>query len=91
MGLDIPDRPPKCPTPEMAVIRMIDMMLMIDQTKIPIFQLHVMDVPDVPGIVADQCYIICIRHNHREIFPVDCLKFFCGKHDYRLAPDSATI
>jgi hypothetical protein len=75
----------------MAVIWVTDFVLMIDQTKIPIFQLHVMDVPDVPGIVADQGYIICIRHNHRKILPVDCLKFFCGKHDHHLAPGSATI
>jgi len=36
MGLEIPDCPPKCPTPGMAVIEVADMMLMIDQTKVPI-------------------------------------------------------
>lgn len=71
MGLDIPDRPPKCPTPEMAVIRMVDMMLMIDQTKVPIPQFHTVDIPDMPGIVADQSHIICIRHDHCKIIPVD--------------------
>lgn len=71
MGFDIPDCPPKCPAPGMAVIRMIDMMLMIDQTQIPISKLHIMDIPDMPGVVADQRHIIGIRYNHREIFPVD--------------------
>jgi len=71
MGLDIPDCPPKCPAPGMAVIRMVDMMLMIDQTKVPILQLHTVDIPDMPGIVADQSHIICIRHDHRKIIPVD--------------------
>ena len=71
MGLNIPDRPPKCPTPGMAVIRMVDMMLMINQTKIPILQLHTVDIPDMPGIVANQSHIIGIRYNHRKIIPVD--------------------
>lgn len=70
MGLNIPDRPPKCPTPGMAVIRMVDMMLMINQTKIPILQLHTADIPDMPGIIADQRHIIGIRYNHRKILPV---------------------
>ena len=91
MGLDIPDRLPKCSAPGMAVIWVTDFMLMIDQTKTPILQLNIMDVPDMPGVVADQCYIKSVRHNHRKILPVDCLKFFCGKHDYHLAPGSATI
>ena len=91
MGFDIPDRLPKCSAPGMAVIGVTDFVLMIDQTKIPILQLNIVDVPDMPGVVADQCYIICIRHNHRKILSVDCLKFFCGKHDYHLAPGSATI
>ena len=71
MGLNIPDRPPKCPTPGMAVIRMVDLMLMINQTKIPILQLHTVDIPDMPGIVADQGHITGIRHNHRKILSVD--------------------
>ena len=91
MGLDIPDCPPKCHTPGMAMIRMVDMMLMINQTKVSILQLYIMDVPDVPGIVADQSHIICIRYNHRKILPVYCLKFFRAKHDYHLALGSATI
>ena len=91
MGLDIPDRLPKCSASGMAVIWVTDFMLMIDQTKIPILQLNIMDVPDMPGVVANQCYIKSIRHNHRKILPVDYLKFFCGKHDYHLAPGSATI
>ena len=91
MGLDIPDCPPKCPAPGMAVIGVIDFVLMIDQTKIPILQLNSVDVPDMPGVVADQFYIKSVRHNHRKILPVDCLKFLCGKHDYHLAPGSATI
>ena len=71
MGLDIPDRLPKCSAPGMAVIGVTDFVLMIDQTKIPILQLHIMDVPDMPGVVADQCYIKGIRHNHREVLSVD--------------------
>lgn len=71
MELDIPDHPPKCSTPGMAVIGVTDFVLMIYQTKVPIFQLNIMDVPDVPGIVADQGYIKGIRHNHRKILPVD--------------------
>ena len=78
MGLDIPDRLPKCPTQGMAVIWVTDFMLMIDQTEVPILQLNIMDVPDMSGVVADQSHIICICHNHRKIIPVDCLKFFCG-------------
>lgn len=73
MGLDIPDCPPKCPAPGMAMIRMIDMMLMIDQTKVPFNKLHIMDVPDMPGVVADQSHIVGICHNHREIFLIDRL------------------
>ena len=46
-------------------------MLMIDQTKIPILQFHIMDIPDVPRVVADQGYIKGIRHNHRKILSVD--------------------
>ena len=91
MRFDIPDRLPKCSAPGMTVIGVTDFVLMIDQTKIPILQLNIMDVPDMPGVVADQRYIKSIRHNHRKILPVDCLKFFCGKHDYHLAPGSATI
>lgn len=70
MGLDIPDCPPKCPTPGMAVIWVTDFMLMIDQTKIPILQLHTVNVPNMPGIVADQGHIVGIRHNYREVFPI---------------------
>ncbi len=71
MRLDIPDCHLKCPAPGMAVIRVIDMMLMIDQTKIPILQLHIVDIPDMTGVVADQRHIICICHDYREILPVD--------------------
>lgn len=88
MGLDIPDCPPKCPTPGMAVIRVIDMMFMIDQTNVLVGKLYIVDVPNMPGVIADQSHIIRICHNHREIFPVDCLKLFRGKH---AAPGSATI
>ncbi len=71
MGLDIPDCPPKCSAPGVAMIWVTDFVLMIDQTKVPILQLHIVDIPDMPGIVADQCHIIGIRHNHRKILPVD--------------------
>ncbi len=71
MRLDIPDCPPKCPAPGMAVIRVIDMMLMIDQTKVPVGKLHIVDVPDMPGVIANQSHIVGICHNHREIVPVD--------------------
>lgn len=91
MGLDIPDRSPKCPTPGMTVIGVTDVMLVIYQTKIPVFQLHIMDVPDVLCVIADKCHIIGIRNDHSEIFPVDCLQLFRDKHDYHLAPGSATI
>lgn len=73
------------------MIGVIDMVLMIDQTKIPIRVLHIVDVPDMPGVVADQSHIMGICHNHREIFPVDRLQLFRGKHAYHLAPGSATI
>ena len=73
MGLDIPDCPPKCPTPGMAMIRMVDMMLMINQTKVSILQLNIMDVPDMLCVIADQSYVIGIRNDHCEILPVDCL------------------
>lgn len=91
MGLDIPDRPPKCTASGMAVIRMIDFMLVIDQTKVPVRQLHIVDIPNMPGVVADQSHVIGVRHNHREILPVYRLQFFRGKHSHHLAPDSATI
>ena len=71
MRLDIPDRLPKCSTPGMAVIGVTDFVLMIYQTKVPIFQLNIMDIPDMPGVVADQGYIKDIRHNHRKIFSID--------------------
>ncbi len=71
MGLDISDRLSKCPAPGMAVIRVIDVMLMIDQAKVPVGKLHIVDVPDMPGVVADQSHIVGICHNHREILPVD--------------------
>lgn len=71
MGLDIPDCPPKCPASGMTVIGVVDFMLMIDQTKVPILQFHTVDVPNMPGVIADQCHIIGIRHDYREIFPVD--------------------
>ena len=50
MRLDIPDCPPKYPAPGMAVIRVTDMILMIDQTKpsllcaldtVEAFQIHI--------------------------------------------------
>jgi len=71
MGLDIPDCPPKCPAPGMAVIWMADMVLMINQTKVPVGKLHTVDVPDMPGVIADQSHIKRICYNHREIIPVD--------------------
>lgn len=91
MGLDIPDRPPKCTASGVAVIGVIDFMLMIDQTDVPILQLNIMDIPDMSGVVADQGYIKGIRHNHRKILLVDRLQFFRGKHGHHLAPGSATI
>lgn len=91
MGLDIPDRPPKCAASGVAMIRVADFMFVIDQTKIPVLQLHIIDIPDMPGVVADQGHIIGIRHNHREILLVYRLQFFRGKHTHHLAPGSATI
>ena len=91
MGLDIPDCPPKCPAPGMAVIGVTDLMLVIYQTKVPVFQLHIVNVPDVLCVIADQSHVIGIRNDHREIFPVDCLQLFRGKHAYHLVPGSATI
>lgn len=70
MRLDIPDRLPKCSTPGMAVIGVTYFVLMIDHTKVPIFQLNIMDVPDMPGILANQGHIIGILYNHRKILPV---------------------
>lgn len=90
MGLDIPDYPPKCPAPGMAMLGS-DMMLMIDQTKIPILQLHTVDATNMPGVVAHQSHIIGIRHDYRETFPVNRRQFFRGKHDHRLTPGAATI
>ena len=71
MGLDIPDCPPKCAASGVAVIGVTDFVLMIDQTKIPILQLNIMDIPHVPRVIADQSYIKGIRHNHRKILSVD--------------------
>jgi len=71
MRLDIFDCLPQPSASGVAMIRMIDFMLMIDQTKVPILQLHIVDIPDMPGIVADQRHIIAIRNDHREILPVD--------------------
>lgn len=71
MGLDIPDCPPKCSAPGVAMIRVIDMVFMMNQTKIPIRKLHIVNVPDMSGVIADQRHIIGICHNHREILPVD--------------------
>lgn len=73
MGLDVPDRPTKCPAPGMVVIRVIDMVLMIDQTKVPIGKFHIVDIPDVFCVVADQSHIIGIRYDHREILSIYCL------------------
>ena len=73
MGLDIPDCPPKCPAPGMTVIWVTELMLVIYQTKIPVFQLYIVDLPDVPCVIADQSHVIGIRNDHREILPVDCL------------------
>ena len=91
MRLDIPDRLPKCSTPGVAVIGVIDFMLVIDQTKVSARQLHIMDIPDMPGVVADKSHIKGICHNHRKILPVYRLQFFRGKHSHYLAPGSATI
>lgn len=73
------------------MIWVTNLMLMIYQTKIPVFQFHIVDVPDVPRVIADQRHIIGIRNDHRKILPVDCLQLFRGKHAYHLAPGSATI
>ena len=91
MGLDIPDCPPKCPTPGMAVIGVTDLMLVIYQTNVPVFQLHIMDVPDMLRVIADQSHVIGIRNDDSEVIPVDCLQFFRGKHAYHLTSGSATI
>jgi len=73
MGLDISDRPPKCPTLGMVVIRVADMVLMIDQTKVPVGKLHIVNIPNMMSVIADQSHIIGIRHNHCEVFPVNRL------------------
>lgn len=91
MRLDIFDCLPQRSASGVAVIRMIDFMLVIDQTKIPARQLHIMDIPDMPGVIANQSHIIGVRHNHREILPVYRLQFFRGKHAHHLAPGFATI
>lgn len=70
---------------------MIDFMLVIDQTKVPVRQLHVPNIPDVFCVVADQSHIVGICHDHREILPIYRLQFFRGKHAHHLAPGSATI
>lgn len=66
-------------------------MLVIDQTKVPIRQLHIMDIPDMPGVIADQGHIIGIRHDHCEILPIYRLQFFRGKHAHHFVLGSATI
>lgn len=91
MRLDIFDCLPQRSASGVAVIGVIDFMLVIDQTKVPVRQLHIMDIPDMPGVVADQSHIIRICHNHRKILPVYRLQFFRGKHAHYLAPGSATI
>ena len=73
MGFDIPDRPPKCAASGVAVIGVTDFMLVVDQTKVSIRQFHIVDIPDMPRIVANQGHIIGIRHNHREILPINRL------------------
>lgn len=57
----------------MTVIWVTYLMLVIYQTKIPVFQLYIVDIPDVPCVIADQSHLIGIRNDHREILPVDCL------------------
>ena len=73
MGFDIPDCPPKCPAPGMAVIGVTDLMLVIHQTKVPVFQLYIVDIPDVLCVIANQSHVIGIRNDYCEILPVDCL------------------
>lgn len=73
MGLDIPDCPPKCPTTGMAMIGVSDLMLVIYQTKVPVFQLYIVDIPDILCVIADQSHIVGIRNDHCKILPVDCL------------------
>ena len=63
MGLDIPDCPPKCPAPGMAVIGVADLMLVIYQTKVPVFQLYIVDIPDMLCVIADQSHIVGICNN----------------------------
>ena len=60
MGFDIPDRPPKCPAPGVAVIGLADFMLVVDQTKVSVLQLHVPNVPDVLCVIADQSHVVGI-------------------------------
>ena len=67
MRLDIFDCLPQRSASGVAVIGMIDFMLMIDQTKVLVRQLHIVDIPYMPGVIADQSHIIGIRHDHREI------------------------
>lgn len=91
MRLDIFDCLPQRSASGVAVIEMSDFILVIDQTKVPVRQLHIVDIPDIPGVIADQSHIIDIRHDHCEILPVYRLKFFRGKHAHHPAPGSATI
>ena len=91
MRLDIFDCLSQRSASGVAVIGMIDFMLVIDQTKVPVRQLHVPNIPDVFRVVADQSHIIGIRHDHCEILPIYRLQFFRGKHAHHLVPGSATI
>ena len=57
----------------------------MDQTKVPVGNLRIVNISDMMSIIADQSHIIGICHNHREIFPVDRLQLFRDKHAYHLA------
>ena len=66
-------------------------MFVIYLANIPVFQLHIPDVPDMLCVVADQRHIKGVRNDHRKILPVDCLKFLCSEQSHHLTPGSATI
>lgn len=54
IGLDILDCPPKCPTLEMTAIRVAEMVLMINQAKVPVSKLQTVDVPNIPSVIDTQ-------------------------------------
>lgn len=73
------------------MIGVTDLMLMIYQTKVSVFQLHIVDIPDVPRVIADQSHTVGIRNNHCKLLPIDCLQLFRGKNTHHHALCSAII